>query len=241
MAALTTALEIPQEKFIILNSADVLLGGVHLFFFLLFGIRWVGKILPQYEFQRDQARVEKGEPSGSVFTISRPFFKLSALSSLILAMTLTLSFLFFGEIVPVVVVVGVSTFGILFSLNKNIRELKGSFDIGIYYILVFSLAAGSMTDIAALFTFQYLAYFWLYAFMITIATVLHLCLCWLCKIDRDTAIITSFAGICGPPFVGVLATAMNNKEIVVAGVSCGLVGYAVGNYFGIIVYYILAP
>ena len=63
--------------------------------------------------------------------------------------------------------------------------------------------------------------------------ILHYTLCALFRIDTDTAIITSVAGIYGPAFVGPVAKALNNKEIIISGITTGLIGYAIGNYLGI--------
>ena len=70
-----------------------------------------------------------------------------------------------------------------------------------------------------------------------LSILIHLGLCYLFKIDRDTAIITSVAGIFGPPFVGPVAQRLKNKEIIVSGLTSGLIGYAVGNYLGLAVAY----
>ena len=61
------------------------------------------------------------------------------------------------------------------------------------------------------------------------------CLCALFSIDTDTSIITSVAGIYGPAFVGPVAKALNNKEIIISGITTGLIGYAIGNYLGILI------
>jgi len=61
------------------------------------------------------------------------------------------------------------------------------------------------------------------------------------RIDADTAIITSTAGIYGPAFIGPVAQAIKNREVVISGLTCGLVGYAVGNYLGFAVAWLLMP
>jgi uncharacterized membrane protein len=46
-------------------------------------------------------------------------------------------------------------------------------------------------------------------------------------------IITSTAGIFGPAFIPPVATALGNREIIFSGIATGLVGYAVANYLGL--------
>jgi len=64
---------------------------------------------------------------------------------------------------------------------------------------------------------------------------LHVLLSRLFKIDADTVMITSTALICSPPFVPVIAGAIKNKEIIISGLTVGIIGYAVGNYLGFFV------
>ena len=68
---------------------------------------------------------------------------------------------------------------------------------------------------------------------------LHTALAALFRIDADTVIITSVAGICSPPLVPMVATALKNKEIVLSGVITGIIGWVVGTYLGITLSYLL--
>jgi uncharacterized membrane protein len=62
--------------------------------------------------------------------------------------------------------------------------------------------------------------------------LIHLLLSKLFKIDADTALITSVALVCSPPFVPLAAASMKNRQILISGISIGIIGYAVGNYLG---------
>jgi len=62
---------------------------------------------------------------------------------------------------------------------------------------------------------------------------LHVLLSSIFKIDTDTTIITSTALCCSPPFVPVVAGALKNKEIIISGITVGIIGYAIGNYLGV--------
>jgi len=64
-------------------------------------------------------------------------------------------------------------------------------------------------------------------------------LAYFAKIDADTALITHVAAIYGPAFIGPVADSMRNRAIVVSGLTTGLIGYAVGNYVGLAVAYLL--
>ena len=45
--------------------------------------------------------------------------------------------------------------------------------------------------------------------------------------------------IFSPPFVPVVAAKLKNKEIIISGLTVGIIGYAVGNYLGILIAYAL--
>jgi uncharacterized membrane protein len=68
--------------------------------------------------------------------------------------------------------------------------------------------------------------------------LLHALLCKFAKIDVDTMIIVSTSAVCSPPFVPVVANGLKNREILVTGLITGIVGYAIGNYVGIGIYYL---
>ena len=54
-------------------------------------------------------------------------------------------------------------------------------------------------------------------------------------------IATSAAGIFGPAFAGPVASALKNPAMLITGLTTGLVGYAVGNYLGLALAYLLGP
>ena len=68
---------------------------------------------------------------------------------------------------------------------------------------------------------------------------MHVFIAKLFKIDADTVIISGSALICSPPFVPVIAGALKNREIILTGLTVGIAGYAVGNYLGVLIAFIL--
>lgn len=125
----------------------------------------------------------------------------------------------------------VTTFGIALSFVKKIRTAPGSYASGQYFILMFSMAMGLCFDITAVSGILLLLVMLLLIQFGTAA--LHYLLARLVHIDRDTAMITSTAGIFGPAFIMPVANKLGNDEIVLPGILCGILGYAVGNYLGI--------
>jgi uncharacterized membrane protein len=52
--------------------------------------------------------------------------------------------------------------------------------------------------------------------------------------------VTSVALINSPPFVPLVAALLNNKELIILGITIGLLGYMLGNYLGLGFFYLLA-
>jgi uncharacterized membrane protein len=131
----------------------------------------------------------------------------------------------------------VTTAGIAGSFIKKVKKVKYTYETGQYLILVYSLALGTNVNILEMIKESSIILLFVAITMFG-AIFIHLLLAKIFKIDVDTAIITMTAGIYGPAFVIPVADAMKNKEIIVAGLTCGLVGYGIGNYLGYLIYYL---
>lgn len=130
------------------------------------------------------------------------------------------------------IMITVSVLGIAFSFVKPIRNVKGSYQIGQYLILIFSIGLSMSIDIKMLAK-EILPTMAFFACMQIGSILLHLLLCKLCKIDGGTALITSTAGIYGPPFIAPAANAYGDRELIAPGIICGTFGLAIGNLIGI--------
>lgn len=135
-------------------------------------------------------------------------------------------------------ILGITSLGILASFIPKINQLKSASDLGMYFILVFSLTVASMADLTNL-SIDSLYLFLNIGFVIFGSIVLQLIFSKIFKIDTDTTIIASTALICSPPFVPVIAGALKNKEIIFSGLTIGIIGYAIGNYLGPLIAYLL--
>lgn len=51
--------------------------------------------------------------------------------------------------------------------------------------------------------------------------------------------VSSVALINSPPFVPMVAGVLGNKNVVITGIAVGLLGYALGNYLGIGLWWLL--
>lgn len=234
MSAIGMALETPEEIFIILNSADVVLGAVYFLFLITFGKKFLGFFLGNFSGSED---TETEYNTYSLSEISRKKLILNILIVLLLGLAILgfsawATFLIKGEVTGPWVILLLTSLGIGLSFVKKVRRIKGSYETANFMLLVFSLAIGMLADIDALigrssilFTFCSLVMFG--------SIAIHYALAALFRIDRDTVIITSTAAIFGPAFIGPVANAIQNKKLIVSGITMGLLGYAIGNYLGI--------
>ncbi len=244
MAALQFALRLPENTFIQLQAADMLVCFFYLLFIFTIGKVILRKLLPKYvplASGKDQQRsVSEGQ---YYFMRSRggliQMLKSLGVSVLLVAISVGSSMLLFGEIrVPYLMLV-LTTLSIAASFIKPVRNLRYSFDVGMFLVLVFNISIASMVDFSDLLNpeMYYLAGY--VASSVFGSVLLHALLCKLFKVDADTFIVSSNALINSPPFVPVVAAAIGNRQVILVGITVGIVGYAVGNYLGFTVAEIL--
>ena len=129
------------------------------------------------------------------------------------------------------VMIGATLFGIIGSLNKKLRTIKGTSSAGHYLILVFSLALSMSMDFDK-FNVGFV-YIFLFFTTVTILTfIIHVVLCKIFKIDADCAMVTLTAGVYGPAFVPAVAKQAGDEKLIPVGLLCGSLGYAIGTFLG---------
>tara|TARA_R110000868_G_scaffold132381_11_gene343366 strand:+ start:704 stop:1819 length:1116 start_codon:yes stop_codon:yes gene_type:complete len=232
MSAIGLSLDVSKETFIILNTSDILLSSVYLFFILGVGKRVICKFLPEFIKSNEVVSESVLETQNNIIDMIKAF----GLALAIVGLSAGTSILLFGKLELPIVLLGLTGLGMLASLSSRIRNLRGSFCLGEYFLYVFCLAIGSMTDVKKLLGVD--PNILLFCTVVFISAVLiHFALNKLAKIDGDTAVITNVSAIYGPAFVAPVAKSLGNPEIIISGLTCGLVGYGVGNYLGLAVAY----
>jgi uncharacterized membrane protein len=233
MSAIGIALGAKQETFILLNASDVIAGGAYLLFLLTVAQRVCLWILPPFKPTDGAAEhVETAPGAGLSRANAKPLSIAFGVAVLICGLSVAASFLFFRKLEPPFVLLAITTLGIAASLWEPIRSLAGSYDLGEYALLAFCFAVGSMADVRQVAGTSPVLFLFVVLVM-TSAIVLHVGLSRIFKLDADTTLITSTATIFGPAFIGPVATALKNRQLVGPGLTLGLAGIALGTYLGL--------
>ncbi len=234
MSAIGMAFDTPKEVYVLLNSSDVVLGSIYFIFIITFIKRLLGLFLPDYKSNIQKQPGLKVESSNKISKrqLALNIIIVLMLGVIILGLAAWISITIKGDIDETWVILVLTTLGIAASFIKKIQKIKGSYETAFYLLLIFSLSIGAMANINELLSKS--SDLFLYTtFVMFTSIVLHYILASIFRIDRDTVIITSTAAIYGPAFIGPVANVIKNKEVIVTGITMGLLGYAIGNYIGI--------
>ena len=243
MFAIGKGLGASPDLILYAQTSDLIAGGIY--FFLLISVmpKLMGRFLPAYRFTGKNVKNESEDYSN---TVKRASFKnylliiLLGIACAAVAMGICLvlpskygntGLAKLGEHTAIIMIL-VTTFGIALSFVKKVRNCPGSYSAGQYFILMFSAAMGMCFDVSMISSQAIMVLVVL--LVIQFGTVIiHMLLAKLFKIDSHSAIMTSTAGVFGPAFVIPVAKALKNDEIILPGILCGILGYAIGNYLGI--------
>jgi uncharacterized membrane protein len=127
---------------------------------------------------------------------------------------------------------------IIASFSKKVRELPKTFELGMFFILIFSVIVASKFDIHSVnMNSLYVGGFVLWIMLMSV--IIHLIFCRIAKVSGDLFCVSQVGLLCSPPFVPPIAGAMQNKKVLISGIVVGLVGYAIGTYLGALLAWIL--
>lgn len=248
LAAIRTALEVDPNLFIMTHTYDLIIGAFTIIFFITVGKQVFGLVLPTFKKPEivgntDELleEVEDMDDFTGMFHKSRLSRLLAAvgISLMIFAVSAGLSFVLKSMPQMVVVILSITTFGIIASLFGWINRIEKTFQLGMYLILIFSLVVSSMADLSIVFSIKYINLFLFVLYAYFGSMILHLLLSIIFRVDTDNYLITTTALIYSPPFVPVVAAALKNKDIITTGLTVGLIGYVVGNYLAVPLAYLL--
>lgn len=266
LASLKMMLGVDETTYLLINSFDMLVSFTFLVFLMAIGIKFFRWVLP-YKMKEDV--IKRPKPGKGVMAESNLRYQKNAdgtgaaeldqmlyhkiftkanflpalcafgLSIVIAGISIGVSFLVKGKIDMLVLILTLTTLAIAASFIPSVRRAEKSYDVGMYLVLIFSLVVASMVNISEI-NFREGAWLLAYiAFCVFGSLVIQVILARIFKIDADTTVITSVALINSPLFVPMIADCMKNKKAIIIGITIGVIGYAAGNYLGVIVAQIL--
>lgn len=243
LASLKLILDVDETLYLVTHSADLVVGVFYLFFLISFGQRFFLKFLGTFTSKNmvyEKVVVGGEEPYYGLFRLQHVWHLLKSLILALVVVTLSflISLLVHQSAQIAVIMLLITTFALLLAFVPTVNKIPKTFDLGMYFVLVFSVVVASMVNITT-FKTGALDVVYYVIWVVFGSLILQVLISRLLKIDGETLIITSTALICSPPFVPVVAGALRNQNLVVPGLTIGIIGYAIGNYLGFLLAQIL--
>ena len=244
-ASLQAIFRINSEQFILVNSYDILISFLYFVFLFSCGIRlfrWVygekKRIVSQQEQGEIDAAVktEKQNPYQGLWSKKglAQIGKILLVTIIIVAVSAGVALVMPEGWFMVVFILMLTTLGVASSFIGSVHKLDSAYDIGMYLIYIFSITIASMADFSNLNLAEGVNQLAFMSIAVFLSLLLHAIVCRLMRVDADSMVISSVAFINSPPFVPMVSAAMHNKRALVTGLGAGIVGYAIGNYFGVL-------
>ena len=243
--ALGASLGVDKTVMAIVLAFEMVLTTPYIFFIIGGGYKVFRKVLP-YEDVTRKGRTDDNVESKDVENYRGMFdrknvlgmFAGLGLSILFLAIAAGLAMWLTGKLNELVIILTITTLSIIASFFKKVRELPKTFELGMFFILIFSVIVASLFDIHSVNGGSLMIGLFV-AWVMVIAALLHLLFCRLAKVSGDLFCVSQIALLCSPPFVPPVVGAMKNKKVLISGIVIGLVGYAIGTYLGVAIAFIL--
>jgi len=247
--ALKMALNVDPNLFMIVNTYDMIVGAGLVLFFITVAPRIFRAILPKFIEVKGIAvdetlitrEIQNLEDFSGMFKKETllPLLKAIGIAIVIFAIGGGLSLVLPMFPQMVVVILSITTLAILASLIKYINQIQKTFQLGMYLILVFSLTIATQANLKTMFNIGMLNLIMFITWCYFGSLILHLILARIFRIDADNFLITAAAFIFSPPFVPLVASSLKNRDVIVTGITGGIIGYILGNYFGVVLAYAL--
>ena len=243
--ALGASLGVDKTVMAIVLAFEMVLTTPYIFFIIGGGYKVFRKILPYQDITKkgrkdddvESKDVEKYQGMFKKENVGGMFAGLG-LSILFLVIAAGLALWLTGKLNELVIILTITTLSIIASFFKKVRELPKTFELGMFFILIFSVIVASLFDIHSVNGDSLMIGLFV-AWVMVIAAVLHLLFCRIAHVSGDLFCVSQIALLCSPPFVPPVVGAMKNKKVLISGIVIGLVGYAIGTYLGVMIAFLL--
>lgn len=224
---------------------EMVLTTPYIFFIIGGGYKIFRKALPYHDITKrgrkdDEVETKDVESYRGMFqkgNVGGMFVGLG-LSILFLAAGAGLALLLTGTLNELVVILTITTLSIIASFFEKVRKLPKTFELGMFFILIFSVIVASLFDIHSVNGASAMIGAFV-GWVILLSMILHLIFCRIAKVSGDLFCVSQVALLCSPPFVPPVVGAMSNKKVLISGIVIGLIGYALGTYLGVGLVYFL--
>jgi len=251
--ALGASLGIDKTTMAIVLAFQMVITTPYIFFIIGGGYKLYRKALPYDDVTRKGRTNDTSKVEASKDTVthdmenyrgmfSRKNFagmmKGLGLSLLFLAIGAGLALAITGTLNEMVIILTITTLAILASFSPKVRMLPKTFELGMFFILVFSIIVASLFDIHSV-NMGSLMIGGFVLWIVVVGSLLHLLFCRIAKVSGDLYTVSQIALLCSPPFVPPVVGAMGNRKVLISGIVIGLIGYAAGTYIGLLIAFIL--
>ena len=245
-AALQTIFNVEEQNYVIMCSYDIVISFLYLIFLVSVGYKLFRRLygekssatLTQSEREELDRQIAEAKRNPYAGLASRSglgeLAKIVGFAVVVVALAAATTLPFSQESFMVIFILALSTLGVLFSFWKPVRKLERSFDIGMYLIYIFSIAMASMADFSNLRIDDGLNQIIFLTISVFGSLLLHAIFCRILRVDADSMTVSSVSFINSPPFVPMMIAVLKNKRVFIVGLGAGIVGYALGNHFGVL-------
>ena len=247
LASIALALKVDPNAFIMTNTYDMIVGAVVIMFFITAGPAFFRLFLPPFKapagIEGDSTDIEMmNRKVAEDFDDYSGIFRKGVVLPLLGAIGLAIVILVIGAgvsmLLPEVpmtisVILTITTLGVAASFIRPVRDIRKTFQLGMYFITAFSIVIATRCDLSIIFQAKYLSLMMYVTYAYFGSLFLHLFLSWIFRINADDYLITTTGFVYSPPFVPMVAAALKNKDVILTGLATGMIGWIIGNYIGI--------
>ena len=245
-AAIQSIFEVEEQNYLMMCSYDIIISFLYLIFLVSVGYKLFRRLYGESgskslsesdkrELERQLAEAKRNPYEGLWSKAGmKQLAKIVGWTLVVAGIAAATTLLFDEAWFMVVFILALSTLGVVFSFAKPVRKLKRSFDIGMYLIYIFSIAMASMADFSELQLADGLNQVLFLTITVFGSLLLHAIFCRVMRVDADSMTVSSVSFINSPPFVPMMVAVLKNRATLIVGLGAGIVGYAVGNHFGVL-------
>lgn len=245
-AAIQSIFEVEEQNYLMMCSYDIIISFLYLIFLVSVGYKLFRRLYGESgskslsesdkrELEHQLAEAKRNPYEGLWSKVGmKQLAKIVGWTLVVAGIAAATTLLFDEAWFMVVFILALSTLGVVFSFAKPVRKLKRSFDIGMYLIYIFSIAMASMADFSELQLADGLNQVLFLTITVFGSLLLHAIFCRVMRVDADSMTVSSVSFINSPPFVPMMVAVLKNRATLIVGLGAGIVGYAVGNHFGVL-------